>query len=269
MKLITFINQAYVDIAHNLYIQLKNVNLHKNLTIHTVSKLAYDSVVSLKLDCEVKLYKPMLCKDLFNEDLNYDDGRRDVEFAIQQFLKYDCFYQEVLNHEFVCLLDADILVFEDFTNDIKILMNRTTKFESKSVSNFAFKYYLNVNIFCKDVESPKLYSWSGIHQIINSGFVVARQSDQTFNAMIDCYKHFVPHIGKSSCNTEEQILTSYFADNRYDICSIPDSIHMLNDSGCIYPPEEARRLHCKTFHPTFIWKKEKVDYIKKMKMWFI
>ena len=33
MKLMTFINYAYIDITHNLYLQLKKFNRHRNLII--------------------------------------------------------------------------------------------------------------------------------------------------------------------------------------------------------------------------------------------
>ena len=56
MKLITFINHAYIGIAHNLYLQLKRFNLHADLIIYTPSDIAIDDLLKLNLECEIKKY---------------------------------------------------------------------------------------------------------------------------------------------------------------------------------------------------------------------
>ena len=271
MKLITFINHAYISLAHNLYLQLKKFNLHNDLIIYTSSDATYKDLLKLNLECDVKKYVPLLFKDYYQSDLCSDDlskcGYGNNSYSTFQFLKHDCLYQTLEKHKYVCLLDTDTLIFSNFIENLKNLMEEKYKFGYCTTSMFAFKYYLNMNIGL-DINSPSLYHWIGKHSMINTGFMGSYQSDQTLKIIREYCELFIPHIGKNSGNIDEQILTKYFSEKTLNICSVPDNINTLSNCGYIYTPYEIKKLKCDTFHPTFVTS-DKVDFIKECGYWLI
>jgi hypothetical protein len=271
MKLITFINHAYIGIAHNLYLQLKRFNLHADLIIYTPSDIAIDDLLKLNLECEIKKYTPVLFNDYYNSNLHSDElskcGHGNNSYSTLQFLKHDCFYQTLEKNEYVCLLDADVLIFSNFVENLKALMYEKYKFGHCTTNLFAFKYYLNINV-CVDINSPNLYHWIGKHSMINTGFMASYQSKQSLAIIKKYCELFIPHIGKNSGNLDEHILTKYFSEQNINICSVPDYIHTLSNCGYIYTPYEIKKLKCDTFHPTFVTS-DKVDFIKECGYWYV
>ena len=256
MKLVTFINLSYADIAYNLYLQLKKVNLHKNLVIYTPSDNAIKYLEKLNIECDIQKYYPILFKDSFNDliwsDVHVKCAHGNNAYTTFQFIKHDCVYQLLQHNEYVCLLDADMMVFANFENHIKELFE-SEKFGNDGISSFGFKYYLNINVSV-DNNSTDKYGWIGKHSMINTGFMVTYQSDYTLQTIENYSKLFTPHFGKHSGNIDEHVLTKYFSYGSHssNICSIPDSINTLSDCGNIYTPNKIKKLSCDTFHPTFV-----------------
>lgn len=271
MKLITFINRAYVSITYNLYLQLKQFNLHKNLLIYASSDKTFDDLSKLNLKCDIKKYTPLLFKDSYHPDLCSDNfskcGHGDTSYTSLQFLKHDCLYQTLLDNKYVCLLDADILVFANFIENLKKVMDTKHKFGYDTTSLFGFKYYLNVNV-ATDLNSSNLYGWCGKHHIINTGFMSVYYSNETFNMIEEYCNLFTPHFSKNSTNLDEHILTKYFSNKMVNVCSITDNINTLSNSGYIYTPDEIKILNCDTFHPTFA-NIDKVEFIKQCGRWLV
>ena len=278
MKLVTFINLAYVDFAHNLYLQLKKLNIHENLIIYCLNKETLTQILSYDLNCEAKIYTPQLFK---NEDLKISINENNPwsgtkEYTTYQFIKQDCFYQSLLNDEFVCLIDADMIVFENFIPSVENLMLNQRKFYDKEHVLFALKYYMSININM-DMSASYLYGWCGQTQIVNCGFQVGQNYDETLKCVEEYCELYKPHIGKTHHNIDEIIITNYFASNLFyshnvgwsipRVCSIPDHINSLNNCGEIYTAEQVLNLRCKTFHPTYCH--NKINFIKECNQWFL
>lgn len=271
MKLVTFINLSHANLAYNLYLQLKKVNLHKNLVIYTPSDNAIQYLEKLNIECDIQKYTPVLFKDCFNDFIWSDDHVRcshgNNAYTTFQFIKHDCVYQLLQHNKYVCLLDADMMIFSNFVDDLKELLD-SQKFGIVGTSSFAFKYYLNINV---TVDNPdNKYGWGGKHTIINTGFMTTHQSDYTLQTIENYSKLFIPYFGNHSGNVDEHILTKYFSNGSFDanICSIPDSINTLSDCGNIYTSNKIKKLKCHTFHPTFVGG-DKIEFMKECDQWFV
>lgn len=275
MKFLTFVNYAYIDIVHNLYLQLKKFNRHKDLIITCT-----DDETKIKLiqqiqncECEILQYQPVLFKETLSNyqshlsDKNYAATHlKSASYSIYQFLKHDVLYQNLIKHESVCLLDADIIVFEDFVDPLMYWMNNNKKFKYSDPTLFGFKYYLQGRI-CVDINKKEsLYHWSGREQVINTGFLYLRINDITIKHLIDYTKLFVPHFGQIN-NLDEFILTEYFRNVDENITSIPDQINLVSNVGTVYSPEEVLKLKPMTFHPTFTG--NKIQFMKDCKQWLL
>lgn len=272
MKLVTFINSAYVNIVYNLYLQLKRLGLHESLIIYTPSDDAINNLQKLNIECDIKKYHPVLFTHSFDQKIWSDEyttcATGNNSYATFQMIKHDCLYQLLQHHEYVCLIDADMLVFSNFVDDLKDLL-KCKKFGFTDVSLFALKYYLNINI-CVDMDSGAKYEWIGKYSMINTGFMCVYQSDNTFKIIENYTQLFTPHFGKHTGNIDEHILTKYFANGTADLnlCCVPDSINTLSDCGNIYTSNEVKKLKCHTFHPTFV-SDDKIDFIKQCGQWFV
>lgn len=271
MKLITFVNYAYIPIVHNLYLQLKKINRHENLIVYCTDQETYVDLSNKLLNCEVILYKSLLFNDVINENQSHLNNKlyggchtQSVSFTIYQFLKQDAFYQTLLKHDRVCLFDSDIIVFEDFFDELIYWMDNTRRFMYGIPSDFGFKYYLNVKI---DVNpNNKSYSWIGKEQIINSGFIYARRCDSTLKHIEEYCKLFRPHFGQKN-NIEEHVLTEYFQYVNENTTSISDQINLVSNSGTIYTPQQVLKIKPMTFHPTFTH--DKIQFTKECNQWFL
>jgi hypothetical protein len=282
MKLVTFINLAYSELAYNLYLQLKKLNIHENLVIFCLNIDTLNHVQKYNLDCEVKLYKPLLfANQKISDSLDKNDPwTGTIDYTTCQFVKQDCFYQSLLNNEFVCLIDADMIVFDNFIDDLKNLMLNQRKFIHHHGQDeyvlFALKYYSGLNINM-NMSASYLYGWCGQSQIVNCGFQVAQNYDETLKCVEEYCELYKPHIGKTHHNIDEIIITNYFATRLFHsdkvgwgiprLCSISDQINSLNNIGEIYTPEQVLNLNCKTFHPTHCG--DKINFIKQCGQWFV
>lgn len=275
MKIITFINHAYKDFAHNLYLQLKKFNRHRDLIIVCTdeeTKVILDEQIK-SCECEILKYKPVLFKEIAN---NYQSHLKNKDYAatytesksysVYQFLKHDVLYQTLLENDRVCLLDADMIIFEDFVDELIYWMDYDCKFYHRGPSMFGFKYYLQIRLGV-NLHSPEtLYHWVGREQIINTGFMYVHKSDITLNHIINYTKLFLPHFDALH-NLDEHIITEYFRHIDINDSSIKDQLNLLSDTGVNYTSDQVLKLKPKTYHPTFT--RNKVQFMKDCNQWLI
>lgn len=276
MKFLTFVNYAYIDMAHNLYLQLKKFNRHKDLIITCTDEETKKTLGEQiqNCECEIVQYQPLLFKEIafnYQSHLNNKDRvathKKNNSYAVYQFLKHDALYQSLLENERVCLLDADMIIFEDFIDELVDSMDKDHKFYHKGPAIFGFKYYLQIKLGI-DLNYPNtLYQWIGREQIINTGFMYVRKSDTTLNHITTYTKLFIPHFD-STINLDEYIITEYFNSININSVSIKDQVNLLSDVGVNYTTDEVLKLKPKTYHPTFCYDK-KIEFIKNCNSWLV
>lgn len=273
MKLVTFINLAYTDICHNLYLQLKKFSRHTDLIIFCTDELTYKSISSKNLDCDIRKFKPMLFESI-SERLNPHLDNKDLaatykssnSYAVYQFIKHDVVFQTLLQNDRVCLLDADMIVFEDFIDELIYWTDYEGKFHHNGPALFGFKYYLQIRTATSLNHPESLYQWVGKEQIINTGFMYVRQSDITLDHINNYTKLFFPHFDALN-NLDENIMTEYFRQTNLNITSIKDQLNLLSDVGVNYTHDQVLKLRPKTYHPTFT--SNKIQFMKDCNQWFV
>lgn len=271
MKIITFINYAYIDLVHNLYLQLKQFNLHKDFIIYCTDYDTANTLTNQIVDreCEVLQYSPLLLKEvltnyqqhLCNKQLSSTTTADSDSYAIYQFLKHDAFYQTLLKHDQICFIDADMIIRHNFVTTLQQYIQNNT-----SPTTFGFKYYLNIRQSINTEYPHKLYQWIGKEQLINTGFIYAKQSDKSLQHVQNYCQLFIPHFGARN-NLDEMILTVYFRNVIENIVPIPDHVNLISNSGIVYTPQQVLELNPLTFHPTFT--ADKISYIKQCNHWFL
>lgn len=273
MTLITFINHAYIDICHNLYLQLKKFSRHADLIVFCTDELTYKLMNSKNLDCKVEQFRPLLFESI-SDKLTHHLGNKDLaatykrseSYSVYQFLKHDVLYQTLLTNDHICLIDADMIIFEDFVDDLMYWMKCDRKFHHKGPSLFGFKYYLQVRTGVNPNNPETLYHWVGKEQIINTGFMYVRKCEETIQHIENYTKLFFPHFDALH-NLDEHIITEYFRNIDLNVTSIKDQINLLSDSGVNYTVDEILRLKPKTYHPTFTF--DKIQFMKDCNQWFV
>lgn len=270
MKLITFVNYAYIPIVHNLYLQLKKINRHENLIVYCTDQETFLDLKK-KLDCEVILYKSLLYNDIIDQNSIYLNDKshggchnQNISFTIYQFLKQDAFYQTLMKYDRVCLFDSDIIVFEDFFEELIYWMDNSDRFMHNGPCDFGFKYYLNITI---DVNSEnKSYGWIGKEQIINSGLIYARRSNETLQHIENYCKLLRVHFGAKN-NIEEHVISEYFKRIIGNTTAINDKINLVSNMGTIYTPQQVLKIKPMTFHPTFTI--DKIKFMRECNQWLL
>ena len=275
MKLMTFINYAYIDITHNLYLQLKKFNRHRTLIIICTDAQTKKTLLEKiqNCECDVVQYQPLLFKEISSKYQSHLDNKdyastykESKSYSVYQFLKHDALYQILLENERVCLLDADMIIFEDFVDELIYWMDNDKKFYHTDPAVFGFKYYLQMRIGVDPLDKSSLYQWIGKEKTINTGFMYVRRSDSSFHHIQNYSQLFLPHFDHLN-NLDEHVMTEYFRrviDNTIDI---KDQINLLSDVGVNYTYEQVLRLKPKTFHPTFTG--DKIQFIKDCNQWFV
>lgn len=274
MKLLTFINYAYIDIAYNLYLQLKKFNRHGDLIVVCTDDETSFKFKEKNVECDIKTYNAVLFKDIINQNkmhlYNKDHvatHKKNNSYAVYQFLKHDALYQSLLENDRVCLLDADMIIFEDFVDELVHSMDNDHKFYPKGPAIFGFKYYLQIKLGI-DLNYPStLYQWIGREQIINTGFMYVRKSDTTLNHITTYTKLFIPHFD-SMINLDEYIITEYFKYIDINSVSIKDQVNLLSDVGVNYTTDQVLKLKPRTYHPTFCYD-NKIQFIKDCNSWLV
>lgn len=279
MKLITFISSSYVDMAHNFYLQLKNFNLHKDFVIYTDNAFTADLLANKNLDCEYKIYKPELgMMDRYLYLLNHNENEiiragGGLKYALMNHLKHDIVYQELLKipeDDIMMLIDTDIIIFDDFTQDIINLIHYPHKTARKYPCSFAIKYYLNANLVANKYR--RFDHYLGKKVLMNGGFMGFYNSPINHNFIKHYYNQLCSYeLTNIGANSDEIILTNFLETRDINICSIPDSINILSDNGHFYQPGDIEYLKkiTKTFHITYAPGSTKVDFLKQSGYWFL
>ena len=276
MKFLTFVNYAYIDMAHNLYLQLKKFNRHKDLIItctdEETKKTLGEQIENCQ--CEIVQYQPLLFKEIaFNYQshlINKDCAstyKESKAYSVYQFFKHDALYQTLLKNERVCLLDADMIIFEDFVDDLMYWVDYDRKWYHTGPALFGFKYYLQTRLSVNLSHPDSLYHWAGREQTINTGFMYVRSSDISLNHINTYTKLFLPHF-EALHNLDEHIITEYFRYIDINSTSIKDQLNLLSDVGVYYRPDEVLKLKPKTYHPTFCYDR-KIQFIKDCNSWLV
>ncbi len=273
MKIITFINYAYVDIAYNLYLQLKCFNRHKDFIVFCSDEETRLKFIERSHECIVTTYKPMLLQQYSNRFEHYIKNKefaathnKSTSYSIYQFLKHDCLYQSVLEYNEICLLDADTIIFEDFVDELLYWMNNTRRFIYGIPSEIGIKYYLNIRSGV-DISKPEsLYKWLGKEQIVNTGFMYVHKSENSLNH-IKNYSNLFPAHFDQLYNIDEWIITEYFRNIIDNTTSISDQINLVSNAGIIYTPQQVLKIKPMTFHPTFTH--DKVQFFKDCNHWLL
>lgn len=272
MRLVTFINIAYVDMCHNLYCQLKRFNRHENLTIICSDQETHNELIRRNLECEIKTYTPLLfnkyIETITPHLINKEYGSTiNQSYTIYQFLKHDAFYQTLLFNDDVCLIDSDMIILDDFIDELSFWINNDRRFHvSDEPTQFAFKYYLQIKICVNVNDTINLYHWMGREQIINGGLMYARRCDTTLNHIKNYCDRFVPHFNQIN-NIDEMVVSDYFKTQMLNTYAITDYINLINNVGVNYTPEQVLRIRPLTFHPTF--EGDKTQFIKDCNHWFV
>jgi hypothetical protein len=252
MIIVTFINEFYVEIAYNFYLQLKKINREKNLIIFCDSRKTMQYFKDRKITCDLEIYKPLIARHDISllRSKESKSGHNSIDYALINFIKHDIVYQ-VLRREartpYVTYMDSDMIINADFVPDLISLMNSPKDGYSGSAL-IGIKYYLNYN------KTPlKTYNqYIGRRMIVNCGFMIFHNNESTLRIIYDYIKFMESfNVYESAGNIDEILLTDYLDHHMINICVIPDSINMLSDCGYIYPLNEIRGLHTKTFHLTF------------------
>lgn len=252
MKIVTFINGFYSDIAHNLYLQLKKINRHKDLTIYCDSTHTAEYLAKKNLSCKIRTYVPFLGHDSMNllTDKRASAGYNSINYALLNFIKHDIVYQEIRKEsvfdQYILYMDSDMIVNADFIPDLEKLMNAQKMGGGSTI--LGIKYYMNFNKNPTKTQNNHI----GMRMIVNCGFMVFLNHESTLGVIVDYYKLMQSfNITKHSSNIDEIVLTDYLDNNMVSVCSIPDSINMLSDCSNIYQIQDIRGLHTKSFHLTF------------------
>lgn len=273
MKLITFINFAYIDICYNLYLQLKQFSRHTDLVVFCTDENTYNSMTSKNLECDIQLYKPVLFANISDKLKHHLDNtdlaatyKRSESYSVYQFLKHDVVYQTLLNNDRVCLIDSDLIIFEDFVDELIYWMDNDNKFYHTDPATFGFKYYLQIRTGVDPLKKEHLYQWIGREKTINTGFMYVRRSDASFHHIQNYSNLFLPHFDHLN-NLDEHIMTEYFRNIIENTVDIKDQINLLSDVGVNYTYEQVLRIKPKTYHPTFTG--DKIEFMKNCNQWFV
>lgn len=274
MKFVTFINLAYTELCFNLYLQLREFNRHTDLIVVCTDIVTYKKICEYNLNCQIKIYKPVVFIDHINtiqshlENTEYvSTHNQSQSYTMYQFLKHDAFYQALVEHDHVCLIDSDMIIFEDFVDELMFWVNNTRKFRVfETPSCLAFKYYLQIKISINTFDTLNLYKWIGREQIINGGLIYANKCENVLNHIRTYCKLFVPHFGQLN-NIDEVVVTEYFKNHNENTFAITDHINLINNVGVNYTPDQVLKFRPMTFHPTF--EPNKVEFLKECGKWLV
>lgn len=262
MKIVTFINGFYADIAHNLYLQLEKIDRHKDLIIYCDNYKTANALRFKKLLCKIVVYVPYLGHDsmILLRDKRATAGYGSINYALLNFIKHDVVYQEIRKtsvadySKYILYLDSDMIINADFIPDLVDIMEAQKQGYS-GPANIGIKYYLNDN------KNPSLHynNHIGRRMIANCGFMVFFNHETTMQIIVNYYKLMQSfNVNQDSWNVDEIVLTDYLDNHPVNVCSIPDSINMLSDCANIYRLNDIRGLHTKSFHLTFYSDKKSI-----------
>jgi hypothetical protein len=99
LSFITLTNNGYVDYTLNCLESLKKINTKKQLKVYCVGEEGYNNFISKNIECE------------FIDDSKCSDFQtfRLKNWSNITYYKFQIIYQNLLNYEFVCITDGDIV----------------------------------------------------------------------------------------------------------------------------------------------------------------
>lgn len=272
MKLITFITEAYVDLAHNLYLQLEKFGLNTRLIVFCDNEHTFNLFIRKKLACEARVYVPRLHN--FNLQtfplVKQPDQQQPGTFHYSKIisLKQDAAYQVLLedrNNKYVTIIDVDIIIFDNFVEDLIYYMEYPFKHDAHGqIANFALKYYLNNN------RNPLNNEWKGKKSVVNTGFMCFHNSNYTLQHIERYYRMITQFVSTTDTyNIDETMLTYYIETSNINVVDLPDYINLCSDTTHMYQPEDIDRIKAltKTFHVTFT--NNKVGFMKATNNWHV
>ena len=272
MKFLTFITEPYVDLAHNLFLQLQKFDLHHNLIVFCDNQHTFDLFSKKNLNCDTRVYKPRL--NNFNLH-TFPLGKQ----SDQQFpgtfhyskiisLKQDAAYQVLLedrNNPYVTILDVDLIIFDNFVPDLIYYMNYPHKHDKYNiVANFALKYYLNNN------RNPLTNEWRGKKSVVNTGFMCFSNSNSTLRHIEKYYEMITQFVSTTNTfNIDETMLTHYIENTDVVVVDLPDYINICSNTSHMYKSEDIEHIKflTKTYHVTFV--SDKKSFLKETNNWYV
>lgn len=277
MKLVTFISSSYIDMAHNFYIQLMKFDMHKDFIIYVDNANTADMLASRNLNCEYKIYKPELgYMEQHAHLLQYNENDiikpgHGLKYALMNHLKHDVAYQELIKlpeDDILILIDTDMIIFDNFLADIKNIMLYPRKISGNYPCSFAIKYYLNSLLTVSKYR--RFDHFLGRKVLMNGGLMGFYNSPVNHNFMRHYYGLLCSfELSNIGANSDELIVTEFLETRDINICSIPDRINILSDSGHFYTPHDMQHLKniTKSFHITYC--KDKVQFLKESGYWHL
>ena len=145
ISFITLTNTGYIDYTLNCLQSLKNINMKKQLKVYCIGEEGYSILKNKEIICE-----------LINDDnITLFQEFRTKEWSNVVYYKFEIIYNNLLNNEYVCITDGDIV------------------YENNSIFN-----YLLSNIEDNDIliQSEGIY-----HPDLCSGFMFIKSNENTIS----------------------------------------------------------------------------------------
>jgi hypothetical protein len=98
---LTLTNSGYIDYTLNCLQSLKNINMKKQLKVYCIGKEGYTILNNNNVTCELI--------DNEEEELNVFQKFRTQKWSNVVFYKFEIIYNNLLNNEYVCITDGDIV----------------------------------------------------------------------------------------------------------------------------------------------------------------
>ena len=247
MKIVNIINHGFVKFGYNLYKNLETINRHKDLLLYCLDKKTLECVKKLDLQCEVKLYsfseliKPKNIK--LDTNTIYDPCICDEYYYIN-FLKYDAFYQTLIEEGTAIYLDSDIAVLGDFIGDTLDLLK-----ENELV--FTFEKYPEASL-------------TGKGPMFNGGYFGV-------NKTLNMDKFFIELINSFDKPDVDMFYTTPIFRKYQDVIKWaipPIQTIILNHCGFRHTVDQVRKKNTKAYHPTFFNLREKIGQLQELERWY-
>lgn len=280
MKIVTIISKHYIDIAYNLYLQLSEFSMNKELIIYVTDNNTYEQLLSKQLDCTILLYKSKWNYLKFIPNSQDDKSKLMIESGLNRrkisVAKFDAVIQCLDSYkENILLLDSDHAIFDNFISELEILINNKQKGGRADQKNtVAIKLYSNLcintdnNISIDNVTNIEYTN--EIKPTVNAGFVYFSYSHESYEILYYILYTTYKYLYDQKCppNIDEHLLYNYLTKNHVPYSIIPDQINMLNNMTDWYPPEQIISVYkCKTFHVLFV--PDKIQYLRWLNRWLV
>jgi len=272
MKFLTFITDPYVDLAHNLYLQLEKFGLNTKLIVFCDNENTFHKFAKKNLACECRVFRPRLHNfNLITFPLSQQHDQQfpgTFHYSKIISLKQDAAYQvlsEDRNNKYVTILDVDLIIFDNFVDDLIYYMEYPHKHDAHGhIANFALKYYLNNN------RNPLNNEWKGKKSVVNTGFMCFHNSNSTLRHIEQYYRMITQFVSTTETyNIDETMLTYYIEKSNIDVVDLPDYINICSNTAHMYQQQDIEHIKglTKTYHVTFT--SDKIGFMKYTNNWYL